>query len=105
MGRFRVRDRFVYGTDEFDGRGAGSHLIKNKDWQCWPSFEPPESVLDSEEMKDTDSILRVRPEFDLAREFQLVQPDLTRILGQTKDLHTALHVIAAPDLGLGIKNM
>ncbi len=52
-------------------------------------------------MKQNDSILRLRPEFDLARELNIARPELSRVLEQTRELHGALQASSFASLGLG----
>lgn len=61
-----------------------------------------ESVLDSEKMKEIDSILGAQQKFNLAREFVLMQPELTRILKQSREMHNSLLATnISGSLGLG----
>jgi hypothetical protein len=49
-------------------------------------------MLDLAKMKEIDFILLVRPEFHLAREFVLAQPELTCIFRQSLEMHNSLPI-------------
>ncbi len=51
-------------------------------------------------MKRNDSILQIRPEFDLARELVVARPEISRVLEQTRQLHGALQATSPVNLGL-----